>query len=151
MEFEATGKYLRVSTRKMRLIADMVMRMNAVVASDTLARTPKHAAKLLAAVLKSAMANAKGRNVDGKDLKIKEIMVMGGPAMKRWHAVSRGMAHAFKKRMTHVRVTLLTTNDVKKPSAPIKSVSTGGKKETKTEEKQNVEKKNPSTGGKGVK
>jgi large subunit ribosomal protein L22 len=126
----------------MRLIADMVMRMNAVVAVDTLARTPKHAAKVLGAVLKSALANAKGRNVDGKDLKIKEIMVMGGPAMKRWHAVSRGMAHAFKKRMTHVRITLVTKNEVKSPPTPIKLGSAGGKKvEKKIEEKQSVEKK----------
>lgn len=125
MEFEATGKYLRISTRKMRLIADMVMRMNAAVAVDTLTRTPKHAARILLEVLKSAMANAKGRNVDGKDLKIKEILVMGGPAMKRWHAVSRGMAHAYKKRMTHVKVTLQTIQSEKeKPVKKIEKLKT---------------------------
>ena len=31
---------------------------------------------------------------------------MGGPAIKRFNAVSRGQAHAYKKRMTHIRIIL---------------------------------------------
>jgi large subunit ribosomal protein L22 len=136
MEFEATGKYLRISTRKMRLVADAVMRMNVLVALDTLNRVPKHAAKILSEVMKSAVANAKGRNVDGKDLKIKEIIVMGGPAMKRWHAVSRGMAHAFKKRMTHVRVILQTIHDGKEGVKKVTKPTIEGKKEKNSETKK---------------
>ena len=50
------------------------------------------------------MQNKKNVAVDALSFKI--IEVMGGPSMKRWHAVSRGQAHSYKKRMTHVRIVL---------------------------------------------
>lgn len=113
MEYQATSKYIRVSTRKMRLIADAVRKLPVARAMVQLSMMPKTAAPLLAKVIKSAVANAgqKGANVD--TLAIGQIEVMGGPAMKRFHAVSRGMAHAYKKRMTHVRVVLKTTEEKK--------------------------------------
>jgi large subunit ribosomal protein L22 len=67
---------------------------------------PKAAAEPLAKVLASAMANAKVKNAAADKLKFKTIEIMGGPIMKRWMAVSRGQGHAYKKRMTHVRIIL---------------------------------------------
>lgn len=106
MKYEATGKYLRISTRKMRLVADAIRPLPVHAALTQLERMAKRGGDMLAKVFKSAVANAKGRNVDEKLLRIERIDVMEGPVMKRWHAVSRGMAHAYKKRMTHVRVVL---------------------------------------------
>ena len=46
------------------------------------------------------------KNAQVGPLMILTLEVDGGPAMKRWHAVSKGSAHAYKKRMSHVNITL---------------------------------------------
>ena len=107
MQYEATAKYIRTSTRKMRLVADVIRGKNAAMAVNILMTLPKAAAKPFLIVLQSAIANAKKTIETAGTLDIKSIDVMGGPAMKRFHAVSRGMAHGYKKRMTHVRITLV--------------------------------------------
>ena len=90
----------------MRLVADMVRPLAPLVALVQLEHMPQLASKPLASVLASAIANAKQKNVAVDALSFKIIEVMGGPSMKRWHAVSRGQAHSYKKRMTHVRIVL---------------------------------------------
>ena len=106
MEYQATSKYIHQSTRKVRLVADSIRKMQPTVAVAKLGVTPKNAAGPLIGVIASALANAKAKGAKEETLIFKTIEVMGGPSMKRWHAVSRGSAHAFKKRMTHVRVIL---------------------------------------------
>lgn len=106
MEFTATAKYLRTSTRKLRLIADAVRSLTVPDALVQLDQMPKRANGVLLKVVKSAVNNAKQKQVDVEKLKFKLIEVMGGPVMKRFHAASRGRAHPYKKRMTHVRVVL---------------------------------------------
>ena len=106
MEYSATAKYLHVSTRKVRLVADSVRRLTPALAIVQLAHMPKAAAGQLMKVFASAIANAKQKNAKEEALKIEKIEIMGGAAMKRWHAVSRGQAHPYKKRMTHIRVVL---------------------------------------------
>jgi large subunit ribosomal protein L22 len=106
MEYQATAKYVRVSTRKMRLVADAVRVLSPVNSVIQLRQLPKRAGEQLADVVASALANAKQKNANTDALTFKTIEVMGGPVMKRWHAVSRGQAHAYKKRMTHIRVIL---------------------------------------------
>lgn len=111
MEFVATTKYVRVSTRKVRLVADSIRKMTPGAALTALTHTPKAAAEPLTKTISSAIANAKQKGVEAAGLKFKTIEIMGGPAMKRWNAISKGQAHAFKKRMTHIRVVL--TDDKK--------------------------------------
>lgn len=106
MEYQATTKYIRTSTRKVRLIADAIRGLRADKALAVLAMTPKAAAEPVLKTLKSAIANAKKTPADANTLVLTKIEVMGGPAMKRFLAVSRGMAHAYKKRMTHLRIVL---------------------------------------------
>ena len=106
MEYSATAKYIRTSTRKLRLVADSIRRMTPGNALVRLSVSPKYAAQPLMDLIKSALANAKVKQAKVEMLRFKLIEVMGGPVMKRWHAVSRGQAHAFKKRMTHIRIVL---------------------------------------------
>jgi large subunit ribosomal protein L22 len=106
MDYQATSKYIRTSTRKLRLIADAIRSIAPSDALVQLANMPKEAADPMAKVVASVLSNAKQRNANEQDLKFKTIEVMGGPAMKRFHAVSRGQAHSYKKRMTHVRIVL---------------------------------------------
>lgn len=113
MEFTATTKYVRVSTRKVRLVADSIRRLTPAAAVVALTHVTKSAAEPLTKTIASAIANAKQKGVEEKGLTFKTIEIMGGPVMKRWHAVSRGQAHAFKKRMTHIRIILEDTHGTK--------------------------------------
>ena len=111
MEYQATVKYLKTSTRKIRLVADAVRKLKPGEALIQLKQMPKRAAGPMSKLLASAIANAKAKDVSADALRIKTIEVMGGPMMKRWQAVSRGSAHAYKKRMTHIKIVL--TDEVK--------------------------------------
>lgn len=106
MEYQATAKYVRMSPRKVRLVADSVRGMAVAKAVFALKATPRHAADPVLKLILSAAANAKVKNADADALVVSSIDVMGGPALKRWHAASRGMAHSYKKRMSHVKVVL---------------------------------------------
>jgi large subunit ribosomal protein L22 len=110
MEYEATTKYVRVSTRKVRLVADSVRKLTPVAALAALSQMTNSASVPLSKTIASAIANAKAKGVATEGLRFKTIEIMGGPSMKRWHAVSRGQAHAFKKRMTHIRIILTEIN-----------------------------------------
>ena len=106
MEYTATAKYVRTSPRKVRLVARAISGKKVVSAIAALGMIPKHAAEPVRKVLESAVANAHQKKAAIDSLVVSTIDVMGGPVLKRWHAVSRGSAHGFKKRMTHVKVTL---------------------------------------------
>lgn len=106
MQYAVTAKYIRMSPRKVRLVADRIRSLPAGKALAVLSALPKRAAKPLLDVIGSAVANAKNKGADIEKLKVGVVDVMGGPAMKRWRAVSRGMPHSYKKRMTHIRIVL---------------------------------------------
>ncbi len=106
MEYQATAKYVRVSARKACLVADAIRSLTPEAAINQLALMTKSAAKPLAKVILSALANVKQKGGSVEGLRFKHIEIMGGPVMKRWHAVSKGQAHGYKKRMTHIRVVL---------------------------------------------
>lgn len=90
----------------MREVADAVRGMPAMDAQKHLGIMAKNAAKPLSGVIKSAIANAKEKNAKEDMLTLHTVEVMEGPVMKRWRAVSRGRAHGYKKRMSHVRIVL---------------------------------------------
>ena len=90
----------------MRLVADSIRAMNPERALTHLDAMPKAASKPLSQVIRSALANAKEKNAKAQNVTFLTIEVMEGPVMKRWRAVSRGTAHGYKKRMTHIRVVL---------------------------------------------
>ena len=106
MKYQATAKYIRTGTRKVRLVADSIRGMKVADAVAKLSISTKHAAEPVMKVLLSAVSNAKNKNAAVDTLVISEIDVMGGPALKRWHAASKGMAHPYKKRMSHMKVVL---------------------------------------------
>lgn len=106
MDYQATAKYLRIGPRKVLLVASTIKKLAPEAALVYLAQLPKAATRPLAQVVTSALANARHKQANLNSLRFKTIEVMVGPVMKRWRAVSRGTAHAYKKRMTHVRVVL---------------------------------------------
>ena len=107
MEVIAEAKSVRISPRKVRLVADSIRKMSVANAVATLQLVHKHGAYVLSKTLNSAIANAVNNSkLSQKDLIIKEIAVEEGAFLKRYHASTRGRIHPYKKRATHVTVVL---------------------------------------------
>ena len=76
METKAVEKYIRISPKKARLVADLVRGTNAKEALNILRFTNKKAAKIISKSVKSAISNAEhNNNVEGDTLIIKSISV----------------------------------------------------------------------------
>ena len=85
MSVRATGRYLRFSARKGKLIADLIRGKRVEDAVNVLKFTPKAAAGQVAKVLDSAVANAsQDQSVNVDNLVVKEIFVDQGPTMRRF-------------------------------------------------------------------
>ncbi len=107
METVAVAKYIRMSPRKVRLVADLIRGMKVDEALNLLKVTPKGSAPVIAKVLKSAVANAgQKEGVDVDTLVVKSIAVDEGPTMKRFRARAMGRGTRILKRMSHIRVTV---------------------------------------------
>lgn len=111
MEIVATQKFIRTAPRKLRLVADMVRKMQLSAALVALKFTPKYAAKDIGNVLKTALGNAKLRGLNIDSMILRSIEVNEGPKLKRIHAGSRGRANPYVKKMSHIKVIL--TDEVK--------------------------------------
>jgi len=67
----------------------------------------KRASQYLIELIKSALANAKRmQGVDASSLYVSNIIVSGGPQMKRFRAGSMGRAGQIRKRTSHITVQL---------------------------------------------
>ncbi|MDP3998814.1 MAG: 50S ribosomal protein L22 [bacterium] len=107
MEISAESKYLRIAPRKVALVAKAVRGLSPQAALSRLQFTTKAAAYPLVKVIKSAIANAQNNaKLTPDSLRIKSLEVLAGSSLKRWHPVSRGRAHPYKRRTTHIRVIL---------------------------------------------
>lgn len=118
MEVSAISRFVRVSPRKMQILVKGIKLLEPQNAVVNLTYINKSGAMPLKKLILSAMANAKNKGItDTSALKFKQIEVLPGSAMKRFRPVSRGMAHQYKKRMSHVRVVLTEDKSVLKKSA----------------------------------
>ena len=104
MNYTATQKYVQMTPRKLRLVADSVRKLTPAAAIEILPYSKRIAAEPLVKVIKTAVANAKLAGVDEGRLVFSEIQISQGPALKRGIPVSRGQWHPIKKRMSHIRV-----------------------------------------------
>ena len=107
MEAVAKAKFVRISPRKARLVADAIKGMKAEQALMKLQFTPKKAAKIIGKVLSSAVANATNNaNLDVDNLVVKRAYVDGGPTLKRWRARAMGRAYGIRKRTSHITIVV---------------------------------------------
>jgi large subunit ribosomal protein L22 len=107
MEVKAFARHIRMSPRKVRLVADLVRGLDVSRAEAQLKFYRKAAARPVLKLVQSAAANATNNfklNPDG--LFIKKITVDGGPVLKRWRARAFGRAAGIKKRTSHISVVL---------------------------------------------
>ena len=107
METKATARFIRISPRKVRIVAENIKSAPVDTAIGILTFTPKKAGKILLKLLKSAVANAeqrKGTDVDA--LVVKKVWVDEGPTLKRWRARAQGRAFRINKRTSHITLVL---------------------------------------------
>ncbi len=107
MRVSATAKYLRGSTRKARLVTQAIQGRPVEDAAALLRFMPQHAARDVAAVLKSATANAENNhNLSAEDLVVVEAHADEGPTIKRWRPRAQGRAFPIHKPMTHITIVV---------------------------------------------
>jgi large subunit ribosomal protein L22 len=107
VKVSATAKYLRGSTRKARLVVQVIKGRPVEEAASLLRFMPQHAAKDVARVLKSAAANAENNlNLPADELVVLDARADEGPTIKRWRPRAQGRAFPIHKPQTHITVTV---------------------------------------------
>jgi len=116
MEYRAIAKNVKISPRKVRLVADSVRKLSVPAALTQLVVLHQRAALPIKKTLESAIANATNNESANKDnLKIKEINITEGIAYKRYHFAGRGRMRPYVKKTSHIRITLEDTVVAAKP------------------------------------
>ncbi len=107
MSATARVKHIRMTPRKMRIVANEVRGMKVGKAVDYLTFCRKRAARPILKLIKSALANADQKgDMDVDNLVVAKLTIDQGPTFKRWMPRARGMATPVLKRTSHVSVTL---------------------------------------------
>ncbi len=103
METRAVAKYVGISPRKARLVADTVQGQRVEEALAILKLSPTPAARAVAKVIKSAAANAENNfQMLSSELRVVKVFVDQGPTMKRFRPQARGRINPILKRSSHI-------------------------------------------------
>ena len=105
----AVAKYVHVSPRKARLVAEHIRGRTVPEARTILAFTARAAAVDVEKVLRSAVANAESNPAlhwNGDDLVVAAAYVDEGPTIKRWRPRARGRVARIFKRTCHITIEL---------------------------------------------
>lgn len=104
---KAYGKNIRISPKKLRVIAEVIRGMEATEALNFLKFAPKKGADLLYKVLKSAVSNAVNNDSQKQEnLKIGTLIITKWIVYKRGNPVSRGRMHPILKRTSNIKLEL---------------------------------------------
>ncbi|WP_026204261.1 50S ribosomal protein L22 [Actinomycetospora chiangmaiensis] len=108
----ARVRYLRMSPMKVRRVVDLVRGMPVGQAASVLQFAEQAAAKPVAKLVASAVANAENNfALDPATLVISTITVDEGPTMKRFQPRAQGRAYRIRKRTSHVTVEVTAVTD----------------------------------------
>ena len=107
MEAKAQSKMVRISSRKVKLVIDLIRGKAVGEAIAILKLTPKAASPVVEKLVMSAVANAEHNyNMDVESLFVKEIYVGEGPTLKRFRPRAQGRATQILKRTSHITVVV---------------------------------------------
>jgi large subunit ribosomal protein L22 len=110
VQAQASGKYLRGSPQKARLVVDLIRGKRAAEALSILQNTNKAVCRDLEKVLRSAIANAQqvaleeAKRLDEDDLIVVGAYANQGPTLKRIRPAPMGRAFRILHRTTHLTV-----------------------------------------------
>jgi large subunit ribosomal protein L22 len=107
MEARATAKYIRISSRKVKVVIDLIRGKNLGEALNILKLTPKAASLPVEKLLRSAAANAENNyDMNLENIYVAEIQANQGPTLKRFRARAQGRGTQILKRTSHISVVL---------------------------------------------
>jgi large subunit ribosomal protein L22 len=107
MQAVAYLRYLRISSRKIQIVLDLIRNKPTNVAMAILKHTPKSSSEPLEKLLKSAIANAENNNhMDASKLYVSQCFVCQGPTLKRIRPRAHGRAFSILKRTSHVTLAV---------------------------------------------
>ncbi len=117
MSVLAIARGVRMSPRKVGVVADLVRGRTVADALVILEHVPRRSALPVLKTVKSAQANADhNHNLKPDTLKIVEISVTPGPRLKRFRPAAHGRALPFQRRTSHIRVVV--DGEVRAPKKP---------------------------------
>lgn len=113
MEITSTQKFIHTTPRKLRLVADMVRKMQPGQVLDILRFTQKMAARDLSSAIKTALGNAKQAGIDSEKVTFKSLEISEGPKISRFRVgtAGRGRGRPYKRRMSHIKIVLSDGGD----------------------------------------
>ena len=130
----AIGRMIRISPRKLNLVAQSIRGLTAERALNELTFSQKRIAGTVKKVLQSAIANAENNHdLDVDDLVVREASVGKGMVMKRFHARARGHAGRIEKFFSQITIVVEEKREAEpekkaepKKAAPKKSAKSAG-------------------------
>ena len=103
----AIARYVRISSRKVRIVIDLIRGKSVREAEAILRYTPKAATEPVLKLLNSAVANAENNlELNRDDLYVAEVYANQGPTLMRFRARARGRASRIRKRTSHITIVL---------------------------------------------
>jgi large subunit ribosomal protein L22 len=130
MSVKAIAKGVRMSPRKVGVVAGLVRGRSVADALTILEHTPRRAATAVRKTIQSARANADNNHGYKPDtLTITEISVTAGPRIKRYRPAAHGRALPFQRKTSHILVIVDGEKRTpKKPAAAKTSETEASKK-----------------------
>jgi large subunit ribosomal protein L22 len=133
MEAVTIQKNIHQTPRKMRLVIDMIRKMEPMQAVKILQFTNKSAAEPILKAIQTVLANSKAKNLEVEKMVFKSIEINEGLKVKRYRAGTKGRAKPYRKRMSQIKIVL--TDEVKE----VKSQKLKVKSNKLTEKKKGLE------------
>jgi large subunit ribosomal protein L22 len=144
-EVKAVAKWVHTSPRKARLVVEHIRGRSVPEARTVLAFTQRAAARDVAKVLSSAVANAEANhNLVGDELIVAAAYVDEGPVLKRWRARARGRAARIQKPTCHITIKLVEPERAPEPAPPKEDEKPAAKKAEAPKKKAASKRKKPA-------
>ncbi len=110
-EARAILRYARISSRKVKIVADLIRGKKVEEALAIVKFTPKASSEIIEKLLKSAIANAENNHgMNRGNLIVSEIYANQGPTLKRIRPAAKGSAVRIRKRTSHITIVLKEEN-----------------------------------------
>ncbi len=103
----AIAKHVRISSRKVKSVIDLIRGLPVADARAVLMATPNGATEPVSKLLNSAIANAENNlNLMQDTLIVAEVYANQGPTLKRFRPRAQGRATRIRKRTSHITIIL---------------------------------------------
>ena len=107
LEARASLNYARISSRKVKIVADLMRGKSVEEAQKIVKFAPKASSEILEKLLNSAIANAENNHfMNRANLYVAEIYANQGPTLKRIRPAAKGSAVRIRKRTSHITIVL---------------------------------------------